>query len=125
VKPPYPSNVSLTIYYEDEEGFYPNMLFPGTLYWSGTLKYDSLSYNPFAKLLESLDKGWKQCLDYKGKKICGMAAGSGGSSANGIIKMNGPLIQTVILTNKSSNSKRDLYLYISDPVNIEDYIVFE
>jgi len=98
---------------------------PGTLYWSGTFKYGSLSYNTFERLLESLDKGWEQCLDYKGEEICGAGLGSGGSSIDGIVKMNGPLIRTVILVDKLWDSKRDLYIYISAPINIEDYITFE
>jgi len=122
VNPDSPKHsIPTSIYVSDIE----QIALPGTLYWSGTFKYGPLSYNTFEKLLESLDKGWEQCLGYKGEEICGAGLGSGGSSVDGIVKMNGPLIRTVILVDKLWDSKRDLYIYISDSVNIEDYIAFE
>jgi len=97
---------------------------PGTLYWSGTFKYNSPGYNPFAKFVESLDKDWKPGLTYKGEEICGIDGGSGGSSVYSVVKMNGPFIRTIIFMNNFWDSKRNLYIYVSDPMNIDEYVPF-
>jgi len=97
---------------------------PGTLYWSGTFEYDSSSYNPYADFIGNLDEGWKFGLNYKGEEIIGVFGGAGGSSFDGVIKMNGPLIRTVIFMGKHWDSKRDLYLYISDPINVDEHVPF-
>jgi len=94
---------------------------PGTLYYSGILKYDLDFLKNLKWFSKGLDLGWKHSILYKGTRFYVDGGGAGGSSFEGLVKSNGFLIRSITI-NTLLRGDLEFYIYISDPVNMDEHI---
>jgi len=93
----------------------------GTLYYSGVLKYDSDFLKNLGWFSKGLDLDWKHSVLYEGTKFYVDGGGATGSSFMGLVKSNGFLIRSITIT-ELLRGNLEMYIYISDTVNMNEYI---
>lgn len=101
---------------------YKDLLPSGTMYYSGRITGND-EYSILSAVANAAQYfGWKYGVAYKGNVFWVGNGGSGSGVFDGYVKSNGNVIRSIRLTNRYQISGWEIYFFVSDPINMDDYI---